>query len=354
VKITEQLYRTVEKSARVRSATSPIMEALGGMSIAAIFLYGGFQVINGDRSAGDLVSFIGALLLAYTPLKSLAGLQANFQEGLAAADRIFHIMDIEPDIKDQHGAKPLMVTAGHIRLEEVSFQYAENVPALRGINIDIPAGRKIALVGASGAGKSTILNLIPRFYDVNSGSVSIDGVDIREVTLASLRSAVGFVSQEISLFDDTVRSNIAYGKPGASDSEIESAAMAAAAHDFILRLPQGYETLVGENGVRLSGGQRQRISIARAMVKDAPILLLDEATSTLDSRSERAIQGALRRLSAGRTTVVIAHRLSTIIDADLIYVIDDGRVIEVGTHIDLLNCQSAYATMWAAQFLAQK
>ena len=350
VEVTERVYRLVEKVSRVRSAASPIMETLGGMAIAAIILYGGIQVMNGTKTNGDFFSFIMCLLLAYTPFKALAGLHVNMQEGLAAAQRIFQIMDIEPEIKDRPDAKTLLVTGGKIRFDDVHFHYGETAPALNGIDLTIPAGCKTALVGPSGAGKSTILNLIPRFYDVGSGSVSIDGMDVRDVTLASLRAAIGLVSQEISLFDDSVRANIAYGRPDASEAEIVAAAKAAAAHDFIEVLPQGYDTLVGEHGIRLSGGQRQRLSIARAMLKSAPILLLDEATSALDTGSERLIQDALRRLAEGRTSVVIAHRLSTIVDADLIYVIDQGRVAEQGTHGELLARGGLYAKLWEMQF----
>jgi subfamily B ATP-binding cassette protein MsbA len=234
------------------------------------------------------------------------------------------------------GARPLRVAGGEIRFEGVRFSYVPGAVALDGVSLTVPAGRTVALVGPSGAGKSTILNLIPRFFDVEEGSIAIDGQDVRSVTLASLRGAIALVAQEVSLFDDTVRANIAYGRFGAAPDEIEAAARAAAADEFIRELPQGYETLVGENGVRLSGGQRQRIAIARAMLKDAPILLLDEATSALDSESERQVQGALRALMHGRTTLVIAHRLSTVQSADLICVVDRGQVVEIGRHAELL------------------
>jgi subfamily B ATP-binding cassette protein MsbA len=280
----------------------------------------------------------------------LAGLNTGLQEGLAAAERIFDILDLEPEIRDLPGAGALMITGGAIRFSGVRFAYDERTPALDGVDLDVPAGRTVALVGPSGAGKSTILNLIPRFYDVAGGSVAIDGTDVRNATLASLRANIALVSQEISLFDDTVRANITYGRPDADEAAVIAAARGAAAHDFITGLPDGYDTLVGEHGVRLSGGQRQRLAIARAMIKNAPILLLDEATSALDTESERQVQTALKTLMQGRTTVVIAHRLSTIVDADLIYVVDEGRVIEAGRHAELLQRPGTYARLWALQF----
>ena len=351
--LTEKIYRLVERAARVRAAASPLMESLGGVGIALVILYGGWQVTHGVRTAGDFLSFVTALMLAYQPFKQLSGLNVTIQEGMAAAERIFEVIDVEPAIQDRPGAKPLVVTAGAVKLEQVRFAYGTGERVLDGLDLDIPAGQKVALVGPSGAGKSTVLNLIPRFYDVGGGRLTIDGQDVRQVTLASLRSAIGLVSQEVSLFDDTVRANIAYGRPGASEAEIVAAARQAAAHDFIQELPQGYDTVVGEMGTRLSGGQRQRLSIARAMLKNAPILLLDEATSALDTESERQIQEALKLLMQGRTSIVIAHRLSTIVDADLIYVLEQGRVVEAGRHQELLQRRGSYARLWALQFADQ-
>ena len=346
----ERLFALIDRATRTRSAASPMMETLGGIAIAVVILYGGHQVIGGARTPGAFFSFVTALLLAYQPLKSLANLNASLQEGLAAADRIFQVLDVEPRIRDRPGAKPLRIAGGEIRFQHVRFGYAPGAVALDDVTLTIPAGRTVALVGASGAGKSTILNLIPRFFDVTEGSIAIDGQDIRSVTLASLRAAIAIVSQEVTLFDDTLRANIAYGRFGASAEDIEAAARAAGIDGFIRELRDGYDTQVGEHGVRLSGGQRQRIAIARAMLKDAPILLLDEATSALDSESERQVQAALRVLIRGRTTLVIAHRLSTVQGADLICVIDRGRLAESGRHAELLARNGLYARLHAMQF----
>jgi subfamily B ATP-binding cassette protein MsbA len=325
------------------------MENLGGVAIAVVIFYGGWQVIDGATTTGAFFSFITALLLAYQPMKTLANLNAHLQEGLAAAQRVYALLDTAPAITDRVDAQPLAIDAGAITFDDVRFAYGDTAPALGGVTLEVPAGRTAALVGPSGGGKSTILNLIPRFYDVDGGAVRIDGQDLRDVTIASLRGAIGLVSQEVSLFNDTVRANIAYGREGASDADIRAAAEAAAATGFIEALPDGYETVVGEHGVKLSGGQRQRIAIARAMLKNAPILLLDEATSSLDSESERLVQAALDRLKAGRTTLVIAHRLSTVTDADVIYVVEDGRIAEQGNHGELLVRNGLYARLYAIQ-----
>ena len=350
----ERLFALIDRAGRARSRASPIMETLGGAAIAVVILYGGHQVISGARTPGALFSFITALLLAYQPLKSLANLNASLQEGLAAAERVFEVLDVEPTIRDMPGARPLRVEGGEIRFEGVRFGYAPGAVALDGVSLTVPAGRTVALVGPSGAGKSTILNLIPRFFDVEAGSIAIDGQDVRLVTIASLRSAIALVAQEVSLFDDTVRANIAYGRFGASSAAIEAAARATGADEFIQELSEGYDTLVGEHGVRLSGGQRQRVAIARAMLKDAPILLLDEATSALDSESERQVQAALRSLMRGRTTLVIAHRLSTVQGADLICVVERGHVVEIGRHAELIARDGLYARLQAMQFAEER
>src|SRR5215467_7712870 len=354
VGLIERVFMLIDRNTRTRSRASPMMETLGGMAIAVVILYGGHQVISDARTPGALFSFITALLLAYQPLKSLANLNASLQEGLAAAQRIFEVLDLEPMIRDIPGARPLHIAGGEIRFDDVRFGYVPGILAIDRTSLTIPAGHTVALVGPSGAGKSTMLNLIPRFFDVAAGSISIDGQDVRSVTLASLRAAIALVAQEVSLFDDTVRANIAYGRFGASAAEIEEAARAAAADAFIRELPCGYDTLVGEHGVRLSGGQRQRIAIARAMLKNAPILLLDEATAALDSEAERQVQTALNTLIRGRTTLVIAHRLSTIQRADLICVMNRGQIVETGRHGELLAQGGLYARLHAMQFADQR
>lgn len=351
--IIETIFQLVQKAARVRSATHPIMESLGGVAIAVIIFYGGSQVVSGSTTPGTFASFIAALLMAYPAMKSLANLNANLQEGLAAAQRIFTLVDAAPSIQDKADAKHLGTIRGEVKFEDVRFGYEKDRPALSGINLDIPAGSTIALVGPSGAGKSTILNLIPRFYDSDDGQILVDGENLRGVTVSSLRANIALVSQDITLFDDTVRSNIAYGKLDASDDEIIAAATAAEAHEFITRLVSGYDTHVGGRGLKLSGGQRQRIAIARAMLKNAPILLLDEATSALDTETERQVQSALENLTEGRTTIVIAHRLSTVMAADTIYVMDNGEIVEQGTHAELLAKGGAYARLYAVQFAEQ-
>jgi subfamily B ATP-binding cassette protein MsbA len=345
----EDVTRLVIKGARARAASHPIMETLGALAVAAVILHGGSQVIAGTTTPGTFFSFITALLLAYQPVKSLSSLNATLNEGLAAADRIFALLDREPEIKDPPRPRELAPIAREIRFARVRFCYVPGQPVLDGFDLACPVGSTTAIVGASGAGKSTLLNLIARFYDVEQGALTIDGIDVREVTLASLRRQIAIVSQEASLFHDTVRANIAYGRPSASMAEIERAATLAGASEFIAGLPQGYDTVVGERGLKLSGGQRQRLSIARALLKDAPILLLDEATSALDNETERQVLRALGGLMRGRTTLVVAHRLSTIVEADSICVIEDGRVAEQGTHAVLLARGGIYARLHALQ-----
>ena len=339
------------KGANARAAAAPATETLMTLIVAGVMAYAGWRAASGAMNVGAFVAFIGALGMASQSLRQLANLQTVFAEGLAGARRLFKALDVEPLIREPANARTAPRSDGAIAFEEVSFAYGEGAPALTGVTLSAKRGETIALVGPSGGGKSTILNLIPRFYDVTAGKVTIDGTDVRDLTLASLREQIALVTQEPFLFDDTIRANIAYARPQATEAEIEAAALAAAAHDFISELPAGYATLVGEAGARLSGGQRQRIAIARAFLKDAPILLLDEATSALDTESEAQVQAALTRLMAGRTTMLIAHRLSTVRGADRIYVIDRGQVVETGDHASLVQAQGLYARLAKSQDL---
>jgi subfamily B ATP-binding cassette protein MsbA len=338
------------KAVKTRAGAVPILEALGGLVFAGILAYGGYQAARGQITVGSFMAFFAAMLMAYQPMRRIANLNIGLQAGLAAAERVFHIVDYSRAINETPDARPLAIKGGHVRLEQVDFSYSDDIPTLVDVTLEAPPGKVVALVGPSGAGKSTVLNLIPRFYDVKSGAVTIDGQDIRDATLESVREAVGLVSQDTMLFDDTVRANIAYGRLDATEDEIIAAAKAAAADGFVRRLPKGYDTVVGERGVILSGGQRQRLSIARAMLKNAPILLLDEATSALDTESERKVQAALKRLMEGRTTIVIAHRLSTVVEADIIYVFDRGQVVETGSHAELSTGDGLYARLNQMQF----
>ncbi len=338
------------RAAIAKAATQPITDALGGVAIAAIIVYGGLRVIDGHTTAGAFFSFIAAMLMAFQPIRALGKLNARIQEGLAATERVYALLDQAPAIVDPPDARKVPRQAGAVRLEGVRFSYNGETQALDAVTLEAPAGRTTALVGPSGAGKSSIFAMIPRFYDVQAGQVTVNGIDVRQASLSSLRDAVAVVSQEVVLFDDTVANNIRYGRWDASEAEVQAAARAAAAHDFIRAMPAGYDTLVGEQGLKLSGGQRQRIAIARAILKDAPILLLDEATSALDTESERQIQAALARLMVGRTTIVIAHRLSTVIDADVIHVMEAGKLVQSGRHDDLLAAGGLYANLHALQF----
>jgi subfamily B ATP-binding cassette protein MsbA len=337
------------RGANARAYAAPATELVMSIITAAILGFAGWR---GHITAGALMAFIAALAMASQSLRQLANLQTVFAEGLAAARRLFAALDVEPEVRERPGARPLPAGEGAIAFEDVTFAYDEtSPPALSGVSFEVRPGETVALVGPSGGGKTTLLNLIPRFYDATSGRVTIDGHDVRDVTLASLRDRIALVTQEPFLFDDTIRANIAYARPGASQDEIEQAARDASAYEFIMALSEGYETSVGEAGARLSGGQRQRIAIARAFLKDAPILLLDEATSALDAESEAQVQAALRRLMAGRATLLIAHRLATVRGADRIYVIDKGKVVEAGDHGSLVRRRGLYARLARSQDL---
>lgn len=346
----EETFAAAMERAKISAVLAPLIGFLAFMSITVTIWFGGYEVIQGRLTPGGLVAYIIYTMLVAGPIAAFSGLYSQFQSALGATQRIFELLDTAPEIEDAPHAAPLPTIIGRVAFENVSFEYDTSVPILHNLSLTVEPGQVVALVGPSGAGKTTLVNLIPRFYDLSSGQITIDGTNLRDVTLNSLRGQIGIVPQESILFSDTVVQNIRYGRLDATDVEVEAAARAANAHEFILAMPNGYQTLVGERGVKLSGGQRQRISIARAILKDPRILILDEATSSLDSESEHLVQEALERLMRSRTTFVIAHRLSTITNADWVVVLDGGRIVEQGTHADLLARQGLYYKLHAMQF----
>lgn len=344
------VFRFDIKSIRAKALTSPVMEAFGGVGISLVLWYGGFAVIRGAQTPGDFLSFMTAVMLLYPPIKKLTKLNNVLQQGLAASDRVFDILETDSDILDPETPKKLALGAHRIQFKDVSFSYDGRERVLKHIDLDVRPGEIIALVGMSGGGKTSLVNLIPRFFDVTDGSIQIDGTDIRDFTVADLRQQVAIVTQEPILFNKSIRDNIAYGKPDATEEEIIQAAKAAYIYNFVETLPRGFDTITGELGSRLSGGEKQRMCIARALLKNAPILILDEATASLDTESERLVQKALENLMKGRTSFVIAHRLSTISYANRIVVIVGGRIVEEGEHEALLARKGEYYTLYQMQF----
>ncbi len=346
---------TTLKTNQVWSIGHSHMEVIGVISIAVIIWYGGYLVINGTMTPGAFFSFMAAMLLAYTPVRKLSGANNLIQQALAAAERVFDVLDMKTEQAQTQGMVPLAGIHRAIEFQGVSLRYeSQKISALTKVDLTITPGEVIALVGSSGSGKTTLVSLLPRFYEPTTGRIMIDGVPLDSYELQSLRAHIGIVSQEIVLFDDTIRNNIAFGRTGASQAEVEQAAKLAYAHDFILRIPDGYDALIGERGLKLSGGERQRLAIARALLRDPPLLILDEATSALDTESERIVQLALTNLMKNRTTLVIAHRLSTIQNADRIVVLDGGTIVEVGSHEDLLRQGGSYHRLHTLQFQSEE
>jgi subfamily B ATP-binding cassette protein MsbA len=338
------------KAQRIQALTSPVMELLAGVCMVLLFGYAQSRIAAGTLSTGEFASFLTALALMYAPIKKLNKVNLSLNTALSAAERVFRMLDTENEVKEKPDAVAVKSVGSGVRYENVRFGYRDE-PVLRDVDLAVAPGEIVALVGGSGAGKSTLVNLLPRFYDVTEGRITIDGIDVRDASLNSLRGLMGFVTQEVILFNDTVRNNIAYGRAGVDESRVIEAAKAANAHEFIMALPERYDTQIGESGVLLSGGQRQRLAIARALFKDPPILVLDEATSALDTESERLVQQALNNLMRGRTTLVIAHRLSTIRSAHKIVVLDRGSIVESGSHEELLARRGVYRKLYDLQFV---
>lgn len=346
----ERNFEAAMVNIRLMSMLTPTVEFLAALAVTVIVWFGGYEVVEGRITAGALVAFLTYAVNLANPVKRISRVFGTLQQAMAAADRVFSLMDMPEDIGDKPGAKPLPKVTGSVKVENVSFSYGEDAPALRNISFEAKPGQMVAFVGPSGAGKSTIANLLPRFYDVTEGSIMVEGLDVRDVTLSSLREQIGIVPQETMLFSGSVWENIRYGRLDATDEEVVEAARAANADEFIRQLPEGYDTKLGERGVNISGGQRQRLAIARAILKDPQILILDEATSALDTESEKVVQAALDRLMVGRTSFVIAHRLSTVFGADRILVIDHGEIVEAGTHEELLAKGGLYSNLYNIQF----
>jgi ATP-binding cassette, subfamily B, bacterial MsbA len=347
-----RLFRQSLRASRTKAIVAPSMELLASFAIGGVVWYGGWSVIDDKRTQGEFMAFLAAMFLMYQPFKGLTRTYTVVHQGLAGAERVFEILDELPEIQDKPDAKDARPFAKNIQFHDVGFAYADT-PVLKHIDLTIGAGQMVALVGMSGVGKSTLVDLVPRFYDVKSGRITLDGIDIRDLTVRSLRAQIGIVSQHTFLFNDSVKNNIAYGDPARSVDDVIAAAKAANAHEFICALPKGYDSVIGELGMQLSGGQRQRLAIARALLKDAPILILDEATSSLDAESERSVQEALENLITTRTTIVVAHRLSTIRRADRIVVLVDGAIAEEGTHEELLAKNGEYSRLYSLQMLEQ-
>ena len=349
--IIDERFKAIRKVEQTRLGAGPIMEIISSIAIAIVVFFAGYRSLQGAITLGEFVSFLAALMLAYQPVKALAGINIGIQEGIAAARRIYEIIDQKNEIINDKNAPSLKLTNATLEFKNISFVYPDGTQALKNLSVKIEGGRKVGLVGISGSGKTTFLNLIPRFFNLEHGQILVDGQNINNINLSSLRKEISLVSQDVILFDDTIKSNILYGNSSASDEEIVAACKFAAAQDFIEKLPNKYETIIGENGIKLSGGQKQRLSIARAILKNSSIILLDEATSSLDSDSETVIQKAIENLTKNKTTIIIAHRLSTIMNCDKILVFDNGQIISEGSHEFLVNSSPIYKNLYEKQII---